>query len=196
MFQINTLAPYLLTALMKKPKRLVYVSSELHRQGEATLDDLTWERRTWNGTKAYSDTKLHDVLLAFAFARIWPDVLSNAMEPGWVPTKMGGPSATGDLDQGHRTQAWLAVSDEAAACVTAEYFFHLQQRIPAGATRNVVLQDKLLAVCAELSGVDLTANTQTSAIEDGSVEELACSQNASRKALRSLTKWMRRIGLS
>ena len=151
--QINTLAPYVLTALMRKPSRLIYVSSELHRKGEAKLDDLTWERRQWNGSRAYSDTKLHDVLLAFAFARLWPDVLSNAIEPGWVPTKMSGPRATGDLDQGHRTQSWLAVSDEPAAKVTGEYFYHLQQRKPAGATRDHALQDKLLTACVHLSGV-------------------------------------------
>lgn len=154
-FQINTLAPYLLTALMHRPGRLVYVSSELHRKGDQTLDDLTWEHRQWNGNRAYSDTKFHDVLLAFAFARLWPDVLSNAMEPGWVPTKMGGPNASGDLNQGHRTQVWLAVSNDPQATVTGEYFYHLQQRKPAGATHDPALQDKLLAACARLSGVSV-----------------------------------------
>ncbi len=152
-FQTNTLAPYVLTALMHRPKRLVYVSSELHRRGDATLDDLLWERRTWNGTRAYSDTKLHNILLAFAFARLWPGVLSNAMEPGWVPTKMGGPNATGDLDAGTRTQVWLAASSDPQATVTGDYFYHLQPRKPAGATHDPALQDKLLAACAHLSGV-------------------------------------------
>lgn len=152
-FQINTLAPYVLTALMQRPGRLVYVSSELHRRAEPHLDDLTWKRRQWHGTRAYSDTKFQDVLLAFAFARLWPNTLSNALEPGWVPTKMGGPNATGDLDQGYRTQAWLAVSEDAAAKVTGAYFYHLQQRKPAGATLDLVLQNELLAACALLSGV-------------------------------------------
>ncbi len=159
-FQINTLAPYVLTARMRRPGRLIYVSSELHRRGEQTLDDLLWESRVWNGSRAYSDTKFHDVLLAFAFARLWPGVLSNAMEPGWVPTKMGGPNASGDLDQGHRTQAWLAVSEDAKAKVTSEYFFHLQQRKPTAATHDAALQDRLLTACARLSGVDLPAPEQ------------------------------------
>ena len=111
-FAVNTLAPYILTALITRPKRLIYLSSSLHRQGDASLDDLTWTGRTWNGMQAYSDSKLHDVLLAFAFARYWPGVLSNALEPGWVPTKMGGPGAPDDLDAGRRTQVWLAVSDD------------------------------------------------------------------------------------
>ncbi len=114
-FAVNTLAPYILTALIKKPKRLVYLSSGLHRNGDASLKDLAWEQRPWQGQQAYSDTKLHDVLLAFAVARRWPGVLSNALEPGWVPTKMGGAGAPDDLDEGHRTQVWLAVSDDPAA---------------------------------------------------------------------------------
>lgn len=152
-FAVNTLAPYVLTALIQRPARLVYVSSELHRRGDAGLDDLTWERRPWRGNKAYSDTKLHDAMLAFAVARHWPEVRSNALEPGWVATKMGGAHATGDLDAAHRTQAWLATSDDAAAAVTGEYFFHKRPRKPSGATRDLALQDKLLSECARLSGV-------------------------------------------
>src|ERR1700723_4815265 len=135
-FAVNTLAPYILTALINKPKRLVYLSSGLHRNGDATLEDLAWEHRPWQGQQAYSDTKLHDVLLAFAIARHWPDVLSNALEPGWVATKMGGPAATDDLDAGHRTQVWLAVSDDSAAKVTGDYFYHMKARKPNPATRN------------------------------------------------------------
>src|SRR6202162_3238627 len=97
-FAINTLAPYLLTALIHRPKRLVYLSSGLHQGGDTSLKDLVWEQRPWSGQQAYSDSKLHDVLLAFAIARHWPGVLSNALEPGWVATKMGGSGATDDLD--------------------------------------------------------------------------------------------------
>ena len=122
-FAVNTLAPYMLTALISKPKRLVYLSSRLHESGDASLQDLNWTERPWRGTQAYSDSKLHDVLLAFAVARRWPDVLSNALEPGWVATKMGGPHAPDNLDEGHRTQVWLAVGDDPAAQVSGEYFY-------------------------------------------------------------------------
>ncbi|WP_237476368.1 SDR family NAD(P)-dependent oxidoreductase [Lichenibacterium dinghuense] len=151
-FQVNTLAPYLLTALMTPPKRLVYVSSELHRRGRADLDDLDWRRRSWNGTQAYSDTKLHDAQIAFAAARLWPGTLSNALEPGWVATKMGGPRATGDLDAAHRTQVWLAVSDDPAATGTGGYFFHRRPKPASGAARDVALQDGLLAACGRMTG--------------------------------------------
>jgi NAD(P)-dependent dehydrogenase (short-subunit alcohol dehydrogenase family) len=136
-FAINTLAPYLLTALIHRPKRLIYLSSGLHRSGDISLEDLAWERRPWNGTAAYSDSKLHDVLLAFAVARLWPEVLSNALKPGWVPTKMGGPGAPDDLDAGRRTQVWLAVSDDAAARVSGKYFYHLRPRSPQPAVFEV-----------------------------------------------------------
>ena len=154
-FAVNTLAPYILTALIQRPKRLVYLSSGLHQNGDASLKDLAWEERRWHGTQAYSDSKFHDVLLAFAVARRWPEVFSNALEPGWVPTKMGGANAPDDLDQGHRTQAWLAVSEDSAAKVTREYFFHLKLREPKAATRDVAKQEKLIEACRKFSGVEL-----------------------------------------
>jgi NAD(P)-dependent dehydrogenase (short-subunit alcohol dehydrogenase family) len=156
-FAVNTLAPYILTALIKRPKRLVYLSSGLHRGGDESLKDLAWKDRPWQGQQAYSDTKFHDVLLAFAIARRWTSVLSNALEPGWVATKMGGAGATDDLDEGHRTQVWLAVSNDAAATVTGEYFYHMRQREPKPATRDIELQEKLLEVCKGFSGVELPA---------------------------------------
>jgi NAD(P)-dependent dehydrogenase (short-subunit alcohol dehydrogenase family) len=155
MLEINTLAPYILTALIQRPKRLVYLSSGLHRNGDLTLNDLAWEKRHWSGPQAYSDTKLHDVLLAFAIARLWPDVLSNAIEPGWVATKMGGPGAPDDLDKAHRTQVWLAVSDDPAATVTGEYFYHQKLRSPYPGTRDPERQEKLLRFCEQRSGVKL-----------------------------------------
>jgi NAD(P)-dependent dehydrogenase (short-subunit alcohol dehydrogenase family) len=154
-FAVNTLAPYILTALIQRPKRLVYVSSGLHQSGDASLDDLAWEKRTWQSQQAYSDTKLHDVLLAFALARLWPSVLSNSLEPGWVATKMGGPNAADNLDDGHRTQVWLAVSDDPKAKVTGEYFFHQRLRKPSAVTRDTERQEKLLKACERFSGVAL-----------------------------------------
>jgi NAD(P)-dependent dehydrogenase (short-subunit alcohol dehydrogenase family) len=158
LFAVNTLAPYILTALIRMPKRLVYLSSGLHRNGDISLKDLGWENRPWQGQQAYSDTKLHDVLLAFAVARRWPDVFSNALEPGWVATKMGGPGAPDDLDAGHRTQVWLAVSDDPAAMVTGEYFFHKKLQQPKAGTHDVERQEALIDACKRFSGVELPNN--------------------------------------
>ena len=151
-FAVNVLAPYLLTALMDPPARLVYLSSGMHRGGDADLSDAQWARRHWNGAQAYSDSKLFDVVLAFSAARRWPDALSNALEPGWVATKMGGPGAPADLSLAPVTQAWLAVSDEPAATVTAGYFYHQQPRPAHPAARDTAFQDELLDYCASLSG--------------------------------------------
>jgi NAD(P)-dependent dehydrogenase (short-subunit alcohol dehydrogenase family) len=154
-FAVNTLAPYLLTALIERPARLVYLSSGMHQSADANLDDLTWERRPWRGPVAYAESKLHDVLLAFAVARRWPHVLSNALEPGWVATRMGGGGAPDDIDQAHRTQVWLAVSDDPAARTTGGYFYHLRARSPNPVVYDTGLQDQLVEACHRLSGIAL-----------------------------------------
>jgi NAD(P)-dependent dehydrogenase (short-subunit alcohol dehydrogenase family) len=150
-FAINVLAPYLLTALIRPPARLVYLSSGMHRGGSASLDDPQWTHRHWNGAQAYSDSKLLDVALAFAVARRWPTVKSNAVEPGWVATKMGGPGAPDDLSLAPVTQAWLAVSDDPAATVTGGYFYHQHPRQVEPAARDTAFQDAILRYCAELT---------------------------------------------
>ena len=152
-FAVNILAPYILTALIERPDRLIYVSSGMHQGVHPRMDDLVWTRRTWNGALAYAESKLCDVLLAFAAARRWKNVLSNALEPGWVPTKMGGPSAPGDLQKAHITQAWLATSDDQLARSTGEYFYHQKLREPNPSARDVKLQEQLLAECSRISGI-------------------------------------------
>jgi len=120
-FAVNVLAPYVLTATMLTPDRLVYLSSGMHRVGTASVADLQWERRRWDGSQAYADSKLYDAVLSAAVARYRSDTLSNAVEPGWVPTKMGGPGAPDDMDLAPVTQAWLAVSDDPGARVSGGY---------------------------------------------------------------------------
>jgi NAD(P)-dependent dehydrogenase (short-subunit alcohol dehydrogenase family) len=154
-FAVNVLAPYLLTALMTRPSRLIYLSSGMHEGGTANLDDPQWTRRRWNGSQAYSDSKLYDVVLAFAVARRWPAVKSNAVTPGWVATRMGGSGAPDDLAQGAVTQAWLAVSDDPGATVTGGYFYHRRERPAMPAAKRAGLQDALLDHCASLTGTPL-----------------------------------------
>ena len=156
-FAINTLSAYILTTLIERPHRLVYLSSGMHHHADANLDDILWNKRRWNGSTAYAESKLHDAMLAFAVARRWPNVLSNALEPGWVPTKMGGAGAPDDMGQAHLTQVWLAASDEPAVKVTGRYFYHLRPLAPNPQAENAALQDRLIAICAELSGVPLPA---------------------------------------
>lgn len=154
-FAVNVLAPYVLTALLERPDRLVYLSSGMHRGGDPDLSDPQWERRRWNGSQAYADSKLFDLVLALAVARRWPDVRSNAVDPGWVPTQMGGAGAPDDLDQAHRTQVELAVGDGEAARGTGGLHYHLAPRQMHPAARSTEVQEELLAYCAQVSGVSL-----------------------------------------
>ena len=152
---VNTLAPYMLTALIERPDRLIYLSSGMHRGGEDSLRDIDWSERRWDTNQAYSDSKLFVTALAFAIARRWPRTMSNAVDPGWVPTKMGGPGAPDDLRQGHLTQTWLAVSDDAAAKISGGYWFHRKQQKPAAPALDAAFQDRLVARLAELTGIKL-----------------------------------------
>ncbi|MEV4420106.1 SDR family NAD(P)-dependent oxidoreductase [Patulibacter sp. NPDC049589] len=150
---VNVVAPYLLTALIERPDRLVYLSSGMHRGGRARLDGLDWAGR--RATGSYSDSKLLVTALALAVARRWPDVAVNAVDPGWVPTKMGGPGAPDDLRLGHRTQEWLATSDEPEARTTGGYWFHQARQDPDPATRDERFQDALLDDLARVTGTTL-----------------------------------------
>lgn len=154
-FQINVVAPYLLTALMPRPARLVYLTSGLEEQGRVAWDDLQFAGRAWDGMQAYSDSKLYDVMLAFAVGRRWPQTVVNAVDPGWVKTRMGGPAATDELPQGADTQVWLAVGTDAGAVETGRYLKHRRVLTANPAARETAQQDRLIAVLAELTGVPL-----------------------------------------
>ncbi len=152
---VNALAPYILTAQIERPRRLIYLSSGMHRSGSFSLNDVDWLKRTWDQTQAYCDSKLYVTALAFAVARQWPDVLSNAVDPGWVPTKMGGAGATDDLELGHLTQTWLAGSDDEAAAVSGRYWHHCQVQTLAASVMDNEFQERLMGTLATLTGVTL-----------------------------------------
>jgi len=152
---VNVLAPYVLTALMQRPDRLVYLSSGMHLGGDPSLLDVQWASRTWNGSGAYADSKLHDAMLALAVARRWPEVFSNAVNPGWVPTRMGGAGAPDDLEEGNETQAWLAEGGDAEARQSGRYLYHRRPADLHPMAQDPDLQDALLDLCQKASGVVL-----------------------------------------
>jgi NAD(P)-dependent dehydrogenase (short-subunit alcohol dehydrogenase family) len=147
-FAVNSLAPYILTCLIDKPERLIYMSSGMHRSGKIDIANMAH-------STTYSDSKLQILLLTKALARLWPDVYTNAVNPGWVPTKMGGSSAPDDLQKGYETQVWLAVSDDPGAKVSGKYFFHQKEAEYNPTVDDTSLQDKFLAGCEKLSGIKL-----------------------------------------
>ncbi|HET6804338.1 MAG TPA: SDR family NAD(P)-dependent oxidoreductase [Frateuria sp.] len=154
---VNTLAPFLLTAKMERPGRLVYLSSGLHRQGEGPLRDIDWTERRWDPSRAYAESKLYVVALALCLARRWPDVISSAVDPGWVRTRMGGPGAPVDIDTGQRTQSWLAASMDPEARVSGRYWHHMKPEQPAAQAMDPAFQEALVARLTELTGVVLPA---------------------------------------
>ena len=153
LFAVNSLAPYILTCLIEKPKRLIYLSSGMHRGGNPNLNNLPVSANDPNHHVSYSDTKLHDVILAMAVARKWTDVYSNAIDPGWVPTKMGGAGAPDSLEKGFQTQVLLAVSNDAEAKVSGCYFHHKRQDRYLPAAADAVVQEKFLALCQQITGI-------------------------------------------
>lgn len=149
---VNSLAPYILTCLIHKPKRLIYLSSGMHLQGDAGLNNLK-SSKSRSVYQTYSDTKLHDLILCKIVARRWPDVYANAVDPGWVATKMGGAGAPDSLEKGTETQVWLAVSNDENALVSGHYFRHKRDSHYHPAADDKSVQENFLAWCEEKTGV-------------------------------------------
>jgi NAD(P)-dependent dehydrogenase (short-subunit alcohol dehydrogenase family) len=147
-FTVNTLAPYILTCLIQRPKRLIYLSSDMHSQGRSKLESFETE----TGRITYSDSKLHVLMLCMAVARKWPQVYANALDPGWVATKMGGQGAPDDLHKGYETQVWLAVSNDEKAKVSGRYFYHRKESRHNPEADDALLQERFLSLCQEMTG--------------------------------------------
>lgn len=151
---VNTLAPYILTCLIGRPKRLIYLSSGMHMQGRAKLESFKSNR----SRITYSDSKLHVLMLCRGVARKWPGVYANAVDPGWVPTRMGGRGAPDDLQKGYETQVWLAVSNDEKALVSGRYFHHQKQSPHNREADDVLLQEKFLSLCQDITGVSFPSS--------------------------------------
>ncbi|WP_342787018.1 SDR family NAD(P)-dependent oxidoreductase [Streptomyces cyaneus] len=145
---VNVVAPYMLTALMDKPARLIYLSSSMHRTGSTDL------RRMADGTASYDDSKLWITTLAFALASRWKGTSSHAVDPGWVPTRMGGAGAPDDLTAGHQTQVWLATHDDVTPS-TGGYWYHQRTQTPHPAAQDEEFQARLIQALESHTGVPL-----------------------------------------
>ncbi|QID16949.1 SDR family NAD(P)-dependent oxidoreductase [Nitrogeniibacter mangrovi] len=150
---VNVIAPYRLCALIPVPQRLVFLSSSMHLGGHPVLEGLDWSGR--RVTASYSDSKLFVTVLAAALARRWPGVLVHAVDPGWVPTRMGGANAPDDLRLGHLTQTWLATSRDGAVRESGGYWHHQRRVAPHPAVLDVAFQEALLDMLAQVTGTPL-----------------------------------------
>jgi NAD(P)-dependent dehydrogenase (short-subunit alcohol dehydrogenase family) len=150
---VNVVAPYVLTASIRPPERLIYLSSAMHYGGRADLADMDWRGDRITGS--YSDSKLFVTTLGAAVARLWPNVLSHSVDPGWVPTKMGGLNAPDDLRLGHLTQEWLATSKSAEACTNGGYWHHQRRLAPHPAVQEAEFQGRLFDALTSATGVAL-----------------------------------------
>jgi NAD(P)-dependent dehydrogenase (short-subunit alcohol dehydrogenase family) len=147
-FMVNTIAPYVLTCLIGKPQRLIYLSSNMHLHGHANLESFKKD-----GSVSYSDSKLHVLMLCMAVTRTWSDVYANAVDPGWVPTRMGGRGAPDDLQKGYETQIWLAVSNDSKVKVSGHYFHHRTERRYNPQASDIMLQERFLRRCRDITGI-------------------------------------------
>jgi NAD(P)-dependent dehydrogenase (short-subunit alcohol dehydrogenase family) len=150
MIEVNIVAPFALTALMTRPSRIIALSSSMHRGGSTDLSRMP------RGDASYSDTKLWVTALIMALADRWPDTLSHAVDPGWVPTRMGGSGAPDDLEAGHQTQTWLATNADVEPR-TSGYWHHRATQRPHAAALDPDFQRELVGALEERTGLTLPA---------------------------------------
>lgn len=155
---VNVLAPYILACLLHRPKRLVFITSQLHRQADVSVRDIFWLERGeagFNDFSAYCDSKLHVMLLANAVARRFKDTSVISVHPGWVATKIGGEDAPDKLEDGVETYLMLAEGAYDQS-LTGKYFEpkkKLGEPLPASA--DVDLQERVVKLCEEITGLKL-----------------------------------------
>lgn len=154
-FHTNVVGPYILTCLMPLAPRMVYMTSGLEADGRLVPDDLQWKKRPWDGMQAYSDSKLHDSMLAFELAARHPSIIVNTVDPGWIKTNMGGPDAPDPLDLGAETQVWLVTSDDKIALTSGQYVKRRTVQVPNPETQDPALRLALVSELERITGLTL-----------------------------------------
>lgn len=97
--------------------------------------------------------RLMDLILALGVARHWPEVSSNALDPGWVKTKMGGSSAPDSLKKSNDMLVWLATGDPKDIGSGKYYAAQGGKGGQHPVASDQGLQEEFLRVCEEISGV-------------------------------------------
>ncbi|KAE8355109.1 putative short chain dehydrogenase/ reductase [Aspergillus coremiiformis] len=157
---VNVIASYILSCLVKQPKRLIFIASALHRDANPNVKDIFWFERgekEFQDFPAYCDSKLHVMLLANAVARRFNSTSVTAVHPGWVPTKIGGHDAPDKLEDGVETYVMLAEGDYDQS-LTGVYF-EPKKKIgePLEVTADEHLQEVVVKACEDVTGLRLVA---------------------------------------
>jgi NAD(P)-dependent dehydrogenase (short-subunit alcohol dehydrogenase family) len=172
-FALNHLAPFLLTNLLcdrlkhSAPARVVTVSSNAHARGRIDFDDLQGER-SWSGARAYSQSKLANVLFTYELAgRLQAtSVTANALHPGLVRTSFGAEDPAGVQRllvplvrpfmkapaQGAATSIRLASAPDLER-VTGRFFANGKPRRSSKASYDQAAAARLWRVSADLVGL-------------------------------------------
>ena len=176
-FALNHLAPFLLTSLLldrltaSAPARIVTVSSGAHAQGRLDFNDLQGERN-YSGQRAYSQSKLANVMFTYQLARRLEGtgVTATAAHPGVVATSFGAedhPAHLGILirvarplmktpSQGALTPVYLASSPEVEG-VTGQYFAGRKPKTSSKASYDTAAAARLWQASAALTGLTAAA---------------------------------------
>ena len=172
---INYLGPFLLTNLLvpviqqTPASRIINVSSNAHFQGRVDVNDLHFQKKSYQGFKAYSASKAAIVLFTQELAERLKgsDVTVNALHPGHVATNIWNiwpgtwrqkmifkvfnriMTSTEDAAQ---NSIYLASADEIQG-VTGKYFDGKKVREPSPHCKDVQLQKSLWELSEKLTGL-------------------------------------------
>ena len=176
-FALNHLAPFLLTSLLlvrlaaTAPARIVTVSSAAHAQGRLDFDDLQAERN-YSGQRAYSQSKLANVMFTYELARRLEGtgVTATVCHPGVVRTSFGAEDQAAHFAivarvarpfmkspaHGALTPVYLASSPEVEG-VSRQYFANRKPTTSSKASYDTAAAARLWQDSAELAGLTATA---------------------------------------
>lgn len=169
-FAVNHVSHFLLTNLLlptlraSAPSRIVNVSSEANQAGTIDFADLTLAR--WSGFRAYTQSKLANVLFTVELARRLrgTGVTANAVHPGGVRTnwsKGSGAMRFGMLlawpflippEKGADTVVYLASSREVEG-ISGKYFIRRKTAEPNPVANDAALAQRLWEVSESLAGL-------------------------------------------
>ncbi len=176
-FALNHLAPFLLTNLLldrltaSAPARIVTVSSGAHARGRIDFDDLQGEQN-YSGQRAYSQSKLANVMFTYELARRLEGtgVTATVLHPGVVRTSFGAEDQAAHFAimirvarpfmkspaQGAVTPIYLASSPQVEG-VTGQYFANRKPKTASKAAYDTAAAARLWQASADLAGLTATA---------------------------------------